>query len=210
MKFSKKLKHVTLGLAVTLGLLTIPSLSTQASSQYTVQSGDSLWTISQKYNTSLNSIVTSNPGKLSSINSTIFPNETLTINETSVTYTPSTTYQQTYKQPTTTYQAPKTSTNNQVNSQASTSANTNSSYTGNSSISSVASEMEARTGVSASEWSQIIQRESNGQVGVTNSSSGAHGLFQSMHNPGNTVQSQINDAVNIYHQQGLSAWQATR
>ena len=98
----------------------------------------------------------------------------------------------------------------QQNQSQEVSQNNNQSYSGGSNVSSVAQEMQSRTGVSASEWSQIIQRESNGEVNATNASSGAHGLFQSEHNPGNTIQSQINDAVQVYKSQGLSAWSETR
>ncbi len=67
--------------------------------------------------------------------------------------------------------------------------------------------MEARTGVSASVWENIIARESNGQLHAHNAS-GAHGLFQTMPGHGSTasVQDQINSAVHAYNVQGLSAW----
>lgn len=70
-----------------------------------------------------------------------------------------------------------------------------------------AAQMEARTGVSASVWENIIARESNGQVNAYNPS-GASGLFQTMPGHGSTatVQDQINSAVHAYNVQGLSAW----
>jgi len=45
--------------------------------------------------------------------------------------------------------------------------------------------MEQGTGVSASEWQKIINRESGGSTTAANPS-GAFGLFQSKHNPGST------------------------
>ncbi|MHD0397199.1 LysM peptidoglycan-binding domain-containing protein [Staphylococcus simulans] len=70
-----------------------------------------------------------------------------------------------------------------------------------------AAQMEARTGVSASVWENIIARESNGQVNAYNPS-GARGLFQTMPGHGSTatVQDQINSAVHAYNVQGLGAW----
>lgn len=70
-----------------------------------------------------------------------------------------------------------------------------------------ASQMAARTGVSASVWEQIIARESNGQVNAYNPS-GASGLFQTMPGWGSTssVDDQINSAVRAYNAQGLGAW----
>ena len=70
-----------------------------------------------------------------------------------------------------------------------------------------AAQMEARTGVSANVWANIIARESNGQANAYNPS-GASGLFQTMPGWGSTatVNDQINAAVNAYQNQGLSAW----
>ena len=73
--------------------------------------------------------------------------------------------------------------------------------------SAAAAQMAAATGVSQSTWEYIIARESNGNSGATNAS-GASGLFQTMPGWGSTatVQDQVNTALNVYNNQGLSAW----
>ena len=197
-------KSILVGLGVTFGLLTT-GLVSQASS-YTVQQGDTVSKIAQTYGTTINAIA--NENQLSDPN-VIYVGEELTIGEkevqqsTQVAQLPVEQNQQPQQvqQP---VQKPQQNQSQEV------SQNNNQNYSGGSDVSSVAQEMQSRTGVSASEWTQIIQRESNGEVNATNASSGAHGLFQSEHNPGNTVQSQINDAVQVYKSQGLSAWSETR
>lgn len=77
-------------------------------------------------------------------------------------------------------------------------------------INKVANEMSSRTGESASTWSTIINRESKGSVNVSNSEgSGAFGLFQNMHISSGDVATQVNEAVKLYHEQGISAWSQT-
>jgi len=66
--------------------------------------------------------------------------------------------------------------------------------------------MESRTGVSASAWNTIITRESNWEVNVVNSTSGAYGLFQNMHISSGSVEQQVNAAVALYDAQGMAAW----
>jgi len=73
----------------------------------------------------------------------------------------------------------------------------------------VVNQMEQRTGVSASEWSSIIYRESRDQVHASNPSSTATGLFQTLVGGEGDVQSQIDNAVNLYHAQGMQAWALT-
>ncbi|AUV74088.1 transglycosylase (plasmid) [Lactiplantibacillus plantarum subsp. plantarum] len=97
-----------------------------------------------------------------------------------------------------TSQAPKTTNQATVTS---TTANN-----GASSQSEVLSQMQSRTGVSASTWNRIITRESNWNNTVKNSTSGAYGLFQNMHISSGSVQDQVNAAVSLYHSQGMSAW----
>ncbi|CAJ1224968.1 LysM peptidoglycan-binding domain-containing protein [Lactiplantibacillus xiangfangensis] len=70
----------------------------------------------------------------------------------------------------------------------------------------VLSQMESRTGVSASTWNKIITRESGWNSTVKNSTSGAYGLFQNMHISSGSVQDQVNAAVSLYHAQGMNAW----
>jgi len=77
-------------------------------------------------------------------------------------------------------------------------------------INQVANEMSSRTGESDSTWNTIINRESKGNVNVSNSEgSGAFGLFQLMKSTHGSVGSQIDEAVQLYHEQGLKAWQQT-
>ena len=96
------------------------------------------------------------------------------------------------------------------NSNASTT--TAPSYTSGSDLHSyVTYRMANETGVSASTWEKIIQRESNWDATVTNSS-GHYGLFQldgSYNKHGNSVEGQIQDAVDLFNKQGLGAWQST-
>ncbi len=88
----------------------------------------------------------------------------------------------------------------------STSTSSSASYTGSNLKSYVLSQMSSRTGVSASTWNAIIQRESNWQPSVRNSSSGAYGLFQNMHISSGSVQQQVDAAVSLYKVQGMGAW----
>jgi len=77
-------------------------------------------------------------------------------------------------------------------------------------INQVAEEMASRTGESSATWSMIINRESRGNVNISNSQgSGATGLFQLMRNGQGTVEQQINEATKLYKIQGRQAWQAT-
>jgi len=91
-------------------------------------------------------------------------------------------------------------------STASSASSTTSSYNGGNTQSYVLSQMESRTGVSASTWNKIITRESGWNSTVKNSTSGAYGLFQNMHISSGSVQDQVNAAVSLYHAQGMNAW----
>ena len=55
-------------------------------SAYTVKSGDSLWEIANDNGTTINSILTDNSNKLSSINSVIHPGEQLELNQATNNY----------------------------------------------------------------------------------------------------------------------------
>lgn len=180
-------------------------------STYTVKSGDSLWEIANDNGTTIDSILTDNSNKLSSINSVIYPGEQLELNQVA---TQVSTNNNSYNAPQATY---KPSTNNytSANEQAGTASNTgNNGYASssdtNASVSSVAQEMQERTGVSASEWETIINRESGGDPTAQNPSSSAHGLFQQLGETSNNVQTQINDACSLYAKQKLNAWAETR
>lgn len=77
-------------------------------------------------------------------------------------------------------------------------------------INQVAEEMASRTGESQATWSTIINRESKGNVNASNfEGSGAFGLFQLMKSAHGGVNSQINEAVQLYKVQGMQAWQQT-
>ncbi|AZA17337.1 MAG: transglycosylase (endogenous virus) [Lactobacillus phage ViSo-2018a] len=75
----------------------------------------------------------------------------------------------------------------------------------------VTSKMADATGVSASTWAKIIQRESNWNTTVTNSS-GHYGLFQlapGYKGNGGSVDEQIEGAISLFEKQGLGAWSET-
>ncbi|MGY5269839.1 transglycosylase SLT domain-containing protein, partial [Lactiplantibacillus plantarum] len=105
----------------------------------------------------------------------------------------------------TTSQASSSATSSAASSTASTTSTT-SSYTGSNLKSYVLSQMQSRTGVSASTWNTIITRESNWNSTVKNSTSGAYGLFQNMHISSGSVEDQVNAAVSLYKAQGMAAW----
>ncbi|WP_268912482.1 LysM peptidoglycan-binding domain-containing protein [Lentilactobacillus sp. SPB1-3] len=187
-------KLVTTLLATTaaaLGLFLAGSANADASTNYTVKSGDSVWAISQQFGSTIDAVENANHIQ----NHLILPGQTLIIPDG-----------------TTTAAAQPAATNNttvaqqpaQTNAQSATATQSTTNY--GSSKSAVLSEMASRTGVSASTWNYIINRESNWQPSVRNSSSGAYGLFQNMHISGGSVQEQVNAAVSLYKQQGLAAW----
>ncbi|MDY1543306.1 LysM peptidoglycan-binding domain-containing protein [Lactiplantibacillus pentosus] len=98
------------------------------------------------------------------------------------------------------------STTSQAASSSASSTSTTSSYTGSNLKSYVLSQMQSRTGVSASTWNTIITRESGWNTTVKNSTSGAYGLFQNMHISSGSVEDQVNAAVSLYKAQGMAAW----
>ena len=210
---NKLLKKVVLTTASFVGLMGAGALAADAST-YTVKSGDSLWEIANDNGTTINSILTDNSNKLSSINSVIYPGEQLELNQV---VTQVSTNNNSYNAPQATYK-PATNNYTSAKEQAGTASNTgNNSYassndTNSSSdnVSSVAQEMQERTGVSAAEWISIIQRESGGNPAAQNPSSSAHGLFQQLGETSNNVQTQINDACTLYAKQKLNAWSETR
>lgn len=164
--------------AAAAGLLFAGVLNANADSTYTVKSGDSVWAIAQKFNTTINHVETTNNIK----GHYILPGQKLSIKTSSTSNTTATTTSTSSTDPTT------------------------SSYTGSNLKSYVLSQMQSRTGVSASTWNTIITRESNWQPYVRNSSSGAYGLFQNMHISSGSVEEQVNAAVALYEAQGMAAW----
>lgn len=190
--------------AAALGLFVAGTVSADASTTYTVKSGDSVWAISQKFDSTINAIENANniQGHL------ILPGQNLTIPDgtSTSTQTAATTNTQTAANTNTQQAASTSQATTNTNSQASTTSSSSSSYTGSNMKEYVLSQMSSRTGVSASTWNAIIQRESNWQANVVNSTSGAYGLFQNMHISGGSVEDQVNAAVSLYNQQGMAAW----
>ena len=213
---NKLLKKVALTTASFVGLMGAGTLAADAST-YTVKSGDSLWEIANDNGTTINSILTDNSNKLSSINSVIYPGEQLELNQVATQATSQATSESSYKAPQATYK-PAANNYTSAKEQAGTASNTgNKSYASssdtngsNASVNSIAQEMQERTGVSASEWISIIQRESGGDPTAQNPASSAHGLFQQLGETSNNVQTQINDACSLYAKQKLNAWAETR
>jgi len=77
-------------------------------------------------------------------------------------------------------------------------------------INQVADEMASRTGQPSSTWEMIINRESKGNVDISNSEgSGAYGLLQLMRSSHGSVSSQVDEAVQLYKAQGMGAWSQT-
>ncbi|WP_338207529.1 LysM peptidoglycan-binding domain-containing protein [Lactiplantibacillus paraxiangfangensis] len=179
--------------AAAVSLLFAGVLTANADSTYTVKSGDSVWAISQKFNTSMNKIESTNNIK----GHFILPGQKLTIGTKSTANTATAA---------TTTTANTTSTKTTSDKTSSTTSTATSSYTGSNLQSYVLGQMESRTGVSASTWNTIITRESNWQPNVVNSTSGAYGLFQNMHISGGSVEAQVNAAVALYNAQGMQAW----
>lgn len=104
---------------------------------------------------------------------------------------------------------PQQKSQSQQNTQSSVMSKT-SGQLSQSEINQVAQEMASRTGQSSSTWSTIINRESKGNVDVSNSEgSGAYGLLQLMRSSHGSVSSQVDEAVQLYRAQGLQAWSQT-
>ncbi|MCG0591018.1 peptidoglycan-binding protein [Lactiplantibacillus plantarum] len=188
--------------AAAAGLLFAGVLNANADSTYTVKSGDSVWAIAQKFNTTINHVETTNNIK----GHYILPGQKLSIKTSSTSSdnnASSTTSNTTSSSASTTSSS---STSNATTTSTSSTDSTTSSYTGSNLKSYVLSQMQSRTGVSASAWNTIITRESNWQPYVHNSSSGAYGLFQNMHISSGSVEEQVNAAVALYEAQGMAAW----
>lgn len=97
----------------------------------------------------------------------------------------------------------------QQNSQSSVMSKT-SGQLSQSEINQVSEEMAYRTGESSATWNMIINRESKGNIDISNSEgSGAYGLLQLMRSSHGSVSSQVDEAVQLYKSQGISAWSQT-
>lgn len=219
MEITSKFKNMTVALlaGATLGASALGINMTKASAdevhtEYTVQKGDTLSEISMKYGITdymkvaqYNHIT--NPNALEVGQKLVVTDATDLPVETTNTNTDTSSASTTYSAPKTQVATPKATTSNTPVAKSSTG------YTGGSSVNAVANEMASRTGVSASEWAMIIQRESGGNANVSNASSGAYGLFQLLghgEHAGMSVSEQMDMATSVYNAQGLSAWAQTR
>ncbi|MCT3267510.1 LysM peptidoglycan-binding domain-containing protein [Lactiplantibacillus plantarum] len=229
-----KIKNLVLSSTAALALFAISTTVANADT-YTVKAGDTVSAIAQAHNTSVSAIEKANKlanVNLIFIGDKLEVNGTTTTTTTSAATSAapqSATSQATSSAASTATSASATSASSQsVASQASSSAattsqasssatssaasstasttSTTSSYTGSNLKSYVLSQMQSRTGVSASTWNTIITRESNWNSTVKNSTSGAYGLFQNMHISSGSVEDQVNAAVSLYNAQGMAAW----
>lgn len=218
-------KKFTFAVGALVGASLLSTQQAQAST-YTVKSGDTLAKIAKKkYHTqSLAAIETIVQTNNLTNRDLIFvgdklqlPKKIKKIEENKVTYQAPTQPQNvgTYTQPPsqTTQQQNVTSQNtDSTASQNTTSTATTPSYTGVGDLHSyVTSRMASATGVDAGTWEKIIQRESNWNSTVVNSS-GYMGLFQlapGYKGNGGSVDEQIEGAIELYKKQGLNAWQET-
>ncbi|MDV0430411.1 LysM peptidoglycan-binding domain-containing protein [Lactiplantibacillus sp. DA1] len=205
--------------AATVGLLMAGAVSANADATYTVKKGDCVWTISQEYKTTIESIETANnihghlilPGqqlRIPGATNQSLTNQAPAIPVTSAPVQPaSTQLVETSNDSTAPVQTPAApaQTSEPVTTAPETTPTTESNA-GNNLQSYVLGQMQARTGVDAGTWNHIINRESNWQPHVVNGASGAYGLFQNIHISGGSVQQQIDAAVNLYHAQGMQAW----
>ena len=205
-KIGKGIKSLSLVGAVVAGL----SLEAVAkASTVTVNAGDTVSEIALANGTTVSQIEKDN--NLSNVN-LIFVGDKIKVNESGRAVN-------TQSSQSSSSSATQTTQSSQSHVQASQSASSTpkSSYTGSSVTTStgtlsdsekqaVLNQLQSRTGVSASTWNTIITRESNWQVDAANPSSSARGLFQLLYGGEGDVQSQIDNAVNLYKKQGTQAW----
>lgn len=190
-------------------------------STYTVKSGDTISKIAKKkYKTSsLEAVETIVQANNITNKDLIFvgdklhlPKKIKKIKESKVTYQAPVQPKNDTQVPTQSTQATQqTQSTQSVANQNTTSTTTSSSASGSDLHSYVTSKMASATGVSADVWAKIIQRESNWNASVTNSS-GHYGLFQlapGYEGNGGSVEEQIQGAISLYKRQGLNAWSET-
>lgn len=216
-------KKFALAVGALVGASLLATQQAQAST-YTVKSGDTISSIAEKkyHSQSLDAIETIVQANNLENRDLIFVGDKLelpkkvkkfkAVSQAPVQVDNSKSYTQVPTQPTqpVQQQPQQKAESQQSNSTASTTTNP-SSVSGGNLQSYVTSRMEAETGVSASVWSKIIQRESNWDANVINSS-GHYGLFQldgGYNKHGNSVEGQIQDATDLYRKQGLNAWSET-
>ncbi len=221
-----KSNNITKKFAFAVGALVGASLlATQQAqaSTYTVKSGDTVSKIAKKkYHTqSLSAVETIVQANNLANRDLIFVGDKLHLpkkikkfranvqvdNSKSYTQAPAQSTQPVQQQP---QQQQQSAASQQSSSTDSTTTSPN--YAGTGDLRSyVTSRMASETGVSADVWAKIIQRESNWDATVTNSS-GHQGLFQlapGYKGNGGSVDEQIEGAISLYKQQGLGAWSET-
>lgn len=108
-------------------------------------------------------------------------------------------------------QAPQSISSTPKSSYTGSSVNTSNGTLSGSEKQAVLNQLQSRTGVSSSTWNNVITRESNWQVHAANPSSTARGLLQQLYGGTGSVQSQIDNAVKLYHSAGdsMSPWALT-
>ena len=161
---NKLFKKVVLTTASFVGLMGAGALAADAST-YTVKSGDSLWKIANDNGTTINSILTDNSNKLSSVNSVLYPGEQLELNQVA---TQVSTNNNSYNAPQATY---KPATNNYAssNEQAGTASNTgNNSYASSSDTNSSSNSVSSGNSAHSSAANSIAQAESGGSYTAEN------------------------------------------
>ena len=185
--------------AAAIGLFFAGSAYASASTIVTVKSGDTVWGISQQYNSSVKAIESANNLKDANV---ITVGQQLTIpsaDSASTTQGSAHAAQATTTQQTQSYSSA-------ASTQTSQAATTSSTATSGSVAEQAAQLMEQKTGVSASTWLAISYRESRNNPTAQNPSSTAHGLYQSLYTTSNDWREQVNDAARIYQSQGMGAW----
>lgn len=215
-------KKFALAVGALVGASLLATQQAQAST-YTVKSGDTISSIAKKkyHSQSLDAIETIVQTNNIENRDLIFVGDKLelpkkvkkikVVSQAPVQVNNSKSYAQASEQSTQQSSQQQQSTTSQVNN-SSTSTTTTPSYASGSDLHSyVASRMASGTGVSADTWSKIIQRESNWNANVVNSS-GHYGLFQlapGYKGNGGSVDEQIEGAIDLYKKQGLNAWSET-
>ena len=219
MKSNNISKKFIVAASALVGVSLLATQKAQAST-YTVKSGDTVSKIAKKkYKTSsLDAIETIVQANSLANRDLIFVGDKLhlpkkikkfkAVAQAPVQVTNSNSYTQVPTQPV--QQPQQNVVSQQNNSTAST--KTNPSYTSGGNLRDyVTSRMANSTGVSADVWAKIIQRESNWDTSVVNSS-GHYGLFQlapGYKGNGGSVDEQIEGAISLFEKQGLGGWAET-
>lgn len=205
-KIGKSIKSLSLVGAVVAGL----SLGAVAeASTVTVKAGDTVSEIALANGTTISQIQKDN--NLKDVN-LIFIGDKLKVNEAgrAVNAKPvqssSSSASQSTQSSQSSVQPAQSASSTSRSSYTGSSVNTSNGTLSDSEAQAVANQMASRTGQSASYWKAIMWRESRNQVHASNPSSTATGLFQTLVGGEGDVQSQIDNAVNLYEKQGTQAW----